>query len=142
MSRTHLQHRRRLALALVLAAAVVPAGAPAASAKPTDQPAPRAIYAPVPQQQDLRSPRARDAGLDSLRQEQAATQAAARDLRSPDTRDVAAARPVSGPGVNRVAEPSAFEWGDAGIGAGAALALAMIASGGVLLTTRRRAAAN
>ena len=139
MSRTHLHHRRRLALALVLAAGAVPASAPVASAKPAEQPVARGIYEPV-RVQDQRMPGSREAGLQSLREEQAATQSAARELRSPDTRDVAAGRPVSGPGVNvvRVAQPSAFEWGDAGIGAGAALALAMIASAGALLTFRRR----
>jgi hypothetical protein len=48
--------------------------------------------------------------------------------------------PVSAPAtVLRIAAPSAgFDWGDAGIGAGATIALMLIGTGGVLATTHRR----
>ncbi len=40
--------------------------------------------------------------------------------------------------VRVVAPGSAFDWGDAGIGAGVMLALTMIGAGGVIAATRRR----
>jgi hypothetical protein len=71
--------------------------------------------------QDLRSPDARDA----------ARQATVQDLRSPDARD-AAARIVQ-------VSPGGFDWGDAAIGAGGALGLILVLSGGTFAVARRRA---
>ena len=88
-------------------------------------------------QQDLRSPDTRDAA--------AASQAASvQDLRSPDARDAADGRGTfSAPDVEvvKVAGPSVddgFSWGDAGIGAGAIFVLGMVALGGTLLVGHRR----
>ena len=130
--------RLTLTTALAIAAAVWPAGAYAV----TDQDVPAAPKAvpevAVPASQDLRSPDARDAG-------QARAASAPQDLRSPDTRDanrgaaVAAAESAraapsrSGPSVS-----AGFEWGDAGIGAAATLALVSVAGGTLLLVGRRR----
>ena len=63
------------------------------------------------------------------------------DLRSPDARDVG--RPESPPVQEPIVEirevPSGgFDWGDAGIGAAAILALSSIAAGLMLLSGRRR----
>jgi hypothetical protein len=89
--------------------------------------------------QDLRSPDAVDAAQTALAQR-------GQDLRSPDTRDTAAGRGTfTAPHVTvvKVAEaPQAtgggFDWGDAGIGAGGAVALVLIGVGGSLMVTHRR----
>jgi hypothetical protein len=89
--------------------------------------------------QDFRSPDAVDAAQTALAQR-------GQDLRSPDTRDTAAGRGTfTAPHVTvvKVAEaPQAtgggFDWGDAGIGAGGAVALVLIGVGGSLMVTHRR----
>lgn len=98
-----------------------------------------AIAAPVAAaQQDLRSPDAVDAAQTAL---------AKQDARSPDARDAAAGRGTfSAPRVTvvKIAEASpassagGLDWGDAGIGAGAVLAIALIAIGGSLAVAHRR----
>jgi hypothetical protein len=83
--------------------------------------------------QDLRSPDARDAATVSQ-------QANVQDLRSPDARDAgrdAKPVPVSAPAVE-IREAPGFDWGDAGIGGAAILALCSIAAGLVALTGVRR----
>jgi hypothetical protein len=88
---------------------------------------------------DLRSPDAVDAA-------RAAAVHNTQDYRSPDTRDSAAGRGTfNAPRVTvvRVAQPSqvtsgGFDWGDAGIGAGGALALVLLGLGAVLMTSHRR----
>jgi len=70
------------------------------------------------------------------------------DLRSADAKDAAvnpSIRSYGTPTIIEVASPvpppsSAFDWGDAGIGAGGTLAVIAIAVGGTVLVTRRRAA--
>jgi hypothetical protein len=88
----------------------------------------------------------------------AVTQALSNDLRSPDTQDLTRAAPapqaaptvdLRSPDAVDAANPAVqvvqsdgssngFNWGDAGIGAGALAALALLALGGTMLTTRRR----
>ena len=83
-------------------------------------------------QQDLRSPDARDA---------ARSDEARQDLRSPDARDAAAVTVRPSEPVTAV-EPSVpsngFEWGHAGVGGAATLALVLGIGGLTLLVTRRR----
>ena len=70
------------------------------------------------------------------------------DLRSADAKDAAVSpslRSYGTPTIIEVASPaapssSAFDWGDAGIGAGGTLAVIAIAVGGTVLVTRRRSA--
>jgi hypothetical protein len=88
------------------------------------------------QQQDLRSPDTRDA---------ARAAQIPRDLRSPDTRDAAAGRGTfSAPQVTviKVPQPApsagGIDWGDAGIGAGAAIGLTLLALGSTLAIAHRR----
>jgi hypothetical protein len=89
--------------------------------------------------QDFRSPDAVDAAQTALAQR-------GQDLRSPDTRDTAAGRGTfSAPHVTVVklaeapqATDGGFDWGDAGIGAGGAVALVLIGVGGSLVVTHRR----
>jgi len=130
--------RLALTTALVIAAAAWPAGAYAV----TDQDVPVAptaapqVAASAPQ--DLRSPDARDAGL-------ARDASPPQDLRSPDARDAHRGAAVAASQSARVApDPSrpsvsnGFEWGDAGIGAAATVALVSVAGGTLLLIGRRR----
>ncbi len=86
---------------------------------------------------DLRSPDARDPFV--------APAATARDLRSPDARDAAAGRSAAGsPSVLVVRIPQhrsaggGIDWGDAGIGAGGAVAVLALTAGGTLALQRRR----
>jgi hypothetical protein len=60
------------------------------------------------------------------------------DLRSPDARDAARGVPVGSASLQTptASDDSTFDWGDAGIGAGAALALVALAGGGVAVSRR------
>jgi hypothetical protein len=100
-------------------------------------------------QQDLRSPDARDAARDLPDQVApppssitASSRADHQDLRSADARDAARdLPPIESPAaVVQVRDPqeSGFDWGDAGIGAAAMVALFSIAAGAALLVTGRR----
>jgi hypothetical protein len=132
MSRQH-----RVVQAVAVAATVTGLAVPAAVAQDLRSPDTRDAAGSAQQlatpASDLRSPDARDAGGSA---EQLATPAS--DLRSPDVRD-AASRVVSS-AITPVAEPSVsdgFAWGDAAIGAGAAVA-ALAMAGGLLVAARRR----
>ena len=63
------------------------------------------------------------------------------DLRSPDAKAAAAdprTQTYATPTVLKVGSDSGFDWGDAGIGAGGALAVVALAGGGLVLVSRRR----
>ena len=111
----------KLTTALVVAAAVWPAGAYAMTdpSMPVEPAAVPEVAVPA-QLQDLRSPDARDA----------ARKAAIAPVQSASAR-VSPAR--SAPSAS-----DGFEWGDAGIGAGVMLALAGVAGGTLLLVARSR----
>ena len=86
--------------------------------------------------QDHRSPDARDPFT---------APAVATDLRSPDTRDAAEGRSAAGSPsvlVVRMAQQrpasGGMDWGDAGFGAGGALAVLVVAAGGTIAVQRRR----
>ena len=67
--------------------------------------------------------------------------ASSNDLRSPDAIAAAAdprTRTYASPTVVKLSSDSGFDWGDAGIGAGGALAVVALAGGGLLLVSRRR----
>jgi hypothetical protein len=130
----HHRFSRSAALGLALAALAAPAAAAA-------------------QQQDLRSPDTRDVPRAAqiptgpLPWAYGGPQVAqpSRDLRSPDTRDVAAGRGAfSAPQVTviKVPQPApsagGIDWGDAGIGAGAAIGLTLLALGSTLAIAHRR----
>src|SRR5215218_5406556 len=74
--------------------------------------------------QDLRSPDARDAG-------KVVATSNGQDLRSPDARD--ASRPTTSP-VPSSAPSAGTDWGDVGM-----IAVALLAAGGLILISRRRA---
>ena len=111
------QHRRISSLAATVVLACVVAQ-PAAFAHGTD----------------LRSPDSRDAHRFVV-----VAPSSAVDLRSPDTADLASGRGTGGQPVVTIASPQGgFDWGDAGIGAGGALALVLLGLGVVLMTSHRR----
>jgi hypothetical protein len=128
----------KLTTALVIAAAVWPAGA-FAIPDPDVPLAPKTVpEVAVSAAQDLRSPDARDAGL-------APEPSPAQDLRSPDASDAAREAAVApaesarvSPGRSAPSVSDGFEWGDAGIGAAVMLALVSVASGTLLLVGRGR----
>jgi hypothetical protein len=134
-------------IVLTVALGCVPA---AASARPIDR-------VPPPQERSFASPDARDAALAHERYYSsyvndggaaAARIAARQDLRSPDTRDVAAGRKypptptvVSLRPIEVPASVSAdsFDWVAAVAGAGAAIGIMLLIMSGALLVVRRRA---
>jgi len=97
-----------------------------------------AVAAPVATAaQDFRSPDAVDAASAAQQRQ---------DFRTPDSHDAADGRgtftapsvtvvKVSGPSQ---AGPGGLDWGDAGIGAGATLAIVLLGVGGSLMVTHRR----
>lgn len=61
------------------------------------------------------------------------------DRRSPDAADRASGRVVTrGPVVSIASPQGGFDWGDAGIGAGGALAIVLLGLGAALIATHRR----
>jgi hypothetical protein len=129
MSRQH-----RVVQAVAVAATVTGLAVPAAGAQDLRSPDVQDAAAAAQQRVgDLRSPDVRDVAGSA---QQLSTPAS--DLRSPDVRD-AASRIVSSV-TPPVTEPSAsdgFAWGDAAIGAGAAVA-AIALAGGLMVAGRRR----
>ena len=130
-----MQRTQLITTAALVAACAVPASA-GAQGQDLRSPDTRdaAAAAQAEGYQDLRSPDARDAGRTP---DTGVTQ----DLRSPDARD--AGRPESPPVQTPIVEirevPSGgFDWGDAGIGAAALLALFSITAGLALLVGARR----
>jgi len=93
--------------------------APSASARPIDQVSPQAL--PAQQRQQVSTPPALPHGV----------QYSSMGVGNPSTppSDAPAAPVASNPG---------FDWGDAGIGAGAAFTLTMIGLGGLLVLSNRR----
>ena len=132
--------RSRFTRSASIALAVTALGASTAGAQPADFRTPDAIDAGTPVAQtmkDLRTPDAVDAGTP-------ATTAAGTDLRTPDAVDHGLGRGTfSAPDVTvvKVVDPpptTAFDWGDAGIGAGGLLGLILVGLGGTLVVSHRR----
>ena len=132
--------RSRFTRSASIALAVTALGASTAGAQPADFRTPDAIDAgtPVAQtMQDLRTPDAVDAGTP-------ATTTAGTDLRTPDAVDHGLGRGTfNAPDVTvvKVVDPlptTAFDWGDAGIGAGGLLGLILVGLGGTLVVSHRR----
>jgi hypothetical protein len=128
MTRQH-----RVGQAVAVAATITALAAPTAVAQDLRSPDVQDAASSAQQATDLRSPDVRDAAGSA---QQLATPPS--DLRSPDVRDAAAN--VVGSVVAPAAEPSVpdgFQWGDAAIGAGAAVA-AIALGAGLLVAGRRR----
>jgi hypothetical protein len=132
-----LQHRR-ITTALAIATGALALTQGPAAARPIDL-VPRAdVVQPAAAPPVTGSPDARDAARGDY-----VSQTPSVDLRSPDTRDVAIGRSVhtvvAPPVVRYVSDRGhGFDWGDAGIGAGGAIALILLATGGVMLVSHRR----
>ena len=132
--------RSRFTRSASIALAVTALGASTAGAQPIDFRTPDAIDAGTPVAQtmkDLRTPDAVDAGTP-------ATTTAGTDLRTPDAVDHGLGRGTfNAPDVTvvKVVDPlptTAFDWGDAGIGAGGLLGLILVGLGGTLVVSHRR----
>ncbi len=132
--------RSRFTRSASIALAVTALGASTAGAQPADFRTPDAIDAGTPVAQtmkDLRTPDAVDAGTP-------ATTTAGTDLRTPDAVDHGLGRGTfNAPDVTvvKVVDPlptTAFDWGDAGIGAGGLLGLILVGLGGTLVVSHRR----
>jgi hypothetical protein len=133
--------RSRLTRSASIALAVTALGASTAGAQPTDLRTPDASAAGTPVAQtmkDVRTPDAVDAGTP------ATTTTAGTDLRTPDAVDHGLGRGTfNAPDVTvvKIVDPlptTAFDWGDAGIGAGGLLGLILVALGGTLVVSHRR----
>jgi hypothetical protein len=85
-------------------------------------------------EQDLRSPDARDAA------QRAASSPTPVNFQSPDARDVTRPRTIVVPVRSVTVADAGFDWGDAAIGAGGALAAMLLLSGGASALGRRRTA--
>ena len=150
-------HRHTTVASLLLAAALSAALAAPATARDLRNPDNRDSAASVTSRAvpDLRSPDARDAasapvsgGARDLRSPDARDAAAVqttKDLRSPDSRDAAEGRGTfNAPAVMVVKLPQpppaarGFDWGDAGIGAGALLGLMALGLGGSFAVAHRK----
>jgi hypothetical protein len=133
--------KTKLTTGLLVAAAVLPAGAQALPAYYNDVRSPDAPQAEPRTYTDLRSPDARDAAADPRYVNEARTYT---DLRSPDARDAALASARGEaervPPVARIETASdGFDWGDSAIGATAMLGLVAVGGGAfVVLTGQRR----
>lgn len=150
MNRKRSRFVRRIVLALAVAALL----APAASAVDLRSPDTRdAALAASPTGADLRSPDTHDASIPTepspvgadFRSPDTRDAASAEepiatlgDLRSPDTREAADGyRPAATSVIVHVPGPG-FDWGDAGIGALGAFAVALLAAGAMLVVFRHR----
>ena len=127
----------RLTRAGVVALAIAAAAAPAAVARPLDDPTPAKQQYTLPH--DFQSA---DAHSDAQQQP-------AQDYRNPDTVDYADGRGTyNSPEVVVVEAPApaaqpagdGMDWADIGLGAGTVTGLALVALGGGLLIVRRRGA--
>jgi hypothetical protein len=118
-----------------VALAIAAAAAPAASARPLEDPAPAKEWTLPP---DFRSADGHEAATPQRQ-----------DLRSADTRDYADGRGTyNAPEVVVVDAPApaaqptsgGIDWQDVGLGAGSLLAIALMGAGGALLVAHRRSA--
>ena len=131
--------RSRFTRSASIALAVTALGASTAGAQPADFHTSDAIDAGTPVAQtmkDLRTPDAVDAGTPAT--------TAGTDLRTPDAVDHGLGRGTfNAPDVTvvKVVDPlptTAFDWGDAGIGAGGLLGLILVGLGGTLVVMHLR----
>jgi hypothetical protein len=129
-------HHITTAIALTLALA---AGAPsAASARPFEPippPATTETHAP-----SANNPHSRDAANPAVRAIQAQGARVARELAARDSRTTGEIVNRTPPLTITVFQPNGFDWGDAGIGAGATLGLILILLGSRLYLTHRHTA--
>jgi hypothetical protein len=131
------RHHRHIstAVALVVALAAAPS---AASARPF-QP----ISPPVTSQTQAApavNPHARDAANPAVRAIQAQGARVAHQLAARDALAGRATLSPPPPSIVTVFQPNGFDWGDAGIGAGATLGLVLILLGSTLYLTHRHTA--
>ena len=131
------RHHRHISttVALVVALAAAPSAASARPFQPISRPATSQTQAA-----SAVNPHARDAANPAARAIQAQAARVAHQLAA---RDALAGRAILSPPpplTVTVFQPDGFDWGDAGIGAGATLALTLILLGSTLYLTHRHTA--
>ena len=129
------RHHRHISTAVALALALAAAAPSAASARPF-QP-----IAPPPTSQTQAAPavnpHAREAANPATRAIQAQAARVAHQLAKRDALAGRATLTPPPPTIVTVFQPNGFDWGDAGIGAGATLGLILILLGSTLYLTHR-----
>jgi hypothetical protein len=131
------RHHRHIstAVALVVALAAAPSAASARPFQPIAQPPSSQTQTP-----SAVNPRSRDTANPAVRAIQGQSARVAHQLAA---RDALAGRATLSPppaSIVTVFQPNGFDWGDAGIGAGATLGLILILLGSTLYLTHRHAA--
>jgi hypothetical protein len=131
------RHHRHIstAVALVVALAAAPSAAPARPFQPIPPPPNSQTQTP-----SAVNPHAREAANPAVRAIQAQGARVARELAARDARTGSAIVNPTPPLTVTVFQPNGFDWGDAGIGAGATLALILILLGSTLYLTHRHTA--
>ena len=131
------RHHRHIstAVALVVALAAAPSAASARPFQPISRPATSQTQAAP-----AVNPHARDAANPAARAIQAQAARVAHQLAARDALAGRATLSPTPPLTVTVFQPNGFDWGDAGIGAGATLALTLILLGSTLYLTHRHTA--
>jgi hypothetical protein len=129
------QHHISTTIALVVALAT--AAPSAASARPLEPIPPPTTKTHAP---SASNPHSRDAANPPVRAIQAQGARVARELATRDARTSGEIVNPTPPPTVTVFQPNGFDWGDAGIGAGATLGLILILLGSTLYRTHRHTA--
>ena len=128
------RHHRHIstAVALVVALAAAPSAASARPFQPISRPATSQTQAAP-----AVNPHSREAANPAARAIQAQAARVAHQLAARDALAGRATPSPPSPLIVTVFQPNGFDWGDAGIGAGAVIAISLIALGGTLAVTHR-----
>jgi hypothetical protein len=132
------RHHRHISIAIALALALAAAAPSAASARPFEP-----VQPPATSQTEsppVSDPHSRDAANPAVRAIQAQGARVAHALAARDARTSGEIVNPTPPLTVTVFQPNGFDWGDAGIGAGATLALILILLGSTLYLTHRQTA--
>jgi hypothetical protein len=132
------RHHRHISTTVALVVALAAAVPSAASARPFQPiPAPTTTQTHAP---PASNPHSRDAAKPAVRAIQAQGARVARELAARDARTGSVIVNPTPPLIVTVFQPNGFDWGDAGIGAGATLGLILILLGSTLYLTHRHTA--
>jgi hypothetical protein len=131
------RHHRHISTAIALTLALSAAASSAASARfaPDQPPATSQTQA-----QSAVNPPSRDVANPAVRAIQAQGARVARELAARDALAGRATLSPPPPSIIKISQPDGFAWADAGIGAGATIALVLVLLGSGLYLTHRRTA--
>ena len=131
------RHHRHISTAIALTLALATAASSAASARSAPDPPPANSQT---QAQSAVNPPSRDVANPAVRAIQAQGARVARELAARDALAGRATPTPPPPSIIKISQPNGFAWGDAGIGAGATIALILVLLGSGLYMTHRRTA--